>query len=90
MGPEEMSKLSCKALVRAQTYLYGQVASNRGSLQLIVVAVKFLQAVAAQLESTLTTTGEIARENADSIDFFFAAFGKILVLANAFFYSNSN
>ncbi len=39
MFSEEMSKLSCKCLVRVQTYLYGQVASNRGSLQLIVVAV---------------------------------------------------
>ena len=36
MGPEEVSKLSCKCLVRSETYLYGQVASNRGSLQLIV------------------------------------------------------
>ena len=34
LGPEEVSKLSCKCLVRTQTYLYGQVASNRGSVQL--------------------------------------------------------
>ena len=75
MGWEEMSKLSCKAR-KSNIPFSGQVASNRGSLQLIVVAVKFLQAVAAQLESTLTTTGEIARENADGVDKSLTAFSE--------------
>ena len=74
MGPEEVSKLSCKCLVRAQTYLYGQVASNRGSLQLIVVAVKFLQAVAAQLETTFENVGEVTRGNAAGVDASLTAF----------------
>ena len=74
MGPEEVSKLSCKCLVRAQTYLYGQVASNRGSLQLIVVAVKFLQAMAAQMEVTFEGVKETTKGNAEGADASLGAF----------------
>ena len=82
MGPEEVSKLSCKCLVRAQTYLYGQVASNRGSLQLIVVAVKFLQAMAAQMEVAFEGVKEATKGNAEGVDAslgaFTEAFGNVI------------
>ena len=74
MGPEEVSKLSCKCLVRAQTYLCGQVASNRGSLQLIVVAVKFLQAMAAQMEVAFEGVKEATKGNAEGVDASLGAF----------------
>ena len=74
MDQEDLSKLSCKCLVRAQTYLYGQVASNRGSLQLIVVAAKFLQAVAAQMESTFEDIKETTKGNAEGVDASLTAF----------------
>ena len=70
----QVTDTSCKCLMRAQTYLYGQVASNRGSLQLIVVAVKFLQAVAAQMESTFENVGETTRGNAAGVDASLTAF----------------
>ena len=76
MGPEEVSKLSCKCLVRSQTYLYGQVASNRGSLQLIVVAVKFLQAMAAQMEVTFENVKENIKLGTEGVDSSLAAFAE--------------
>ena len=75
-GPEEVSKLSCKCLVRSQTYLYGQVASNRGSLQLIVVAVKFLQAMAAQMEVTFENVKENIKLGTEGVDSSLAAFAE--------------
>ena len=74
LGPEEVSKLSCKCLVRTQTYLYGQVASNRGSLQLIVVAVKFLQAMAAQMEVAFDGVKEATKGSAEGVDASLEAF----------------
>ena len=68
------SKLSCKCLVRTQTYLYGQVASNRGSLQLIVVAVKFLQAMAAQMEVAFDGVKEATKGSAEGVDASLEAF----------------
>ena len=74
LGPEEVSKLSCKCLVRTQTYLYGQVASNRGSLPLIVVAVKFLQAMAAQMEVAFDGIKEATKGSAEGVDASLEAF----------------
>ena len=76
MGPEEVSKLSCKCLVRSQTYLYGQVASNRGSLQLIVVAVKFLQAMAAQMEVTFENVKDNIKIGTEGVDSSLRAFAE--------------
>ena len=76
MGPEEVSKLSCKCLVRSQTYLYGQVASNRGSLQLIVVAVKFLQAMAAQMEVTFENVKDNIKIGTEGVDSSLTAFAE--------------